>query len=198
MTFFPSGIPFSEGHIPYLAAYGEMFVNWNRLESSIRNMLATISREPALSTPLGALILTAELGGAGLENALNAFALTKFDGEMTSAIVHTTKAYAHLRGHRNYYAHSIMWVIKRDDGSYQGMASQISARGKLAENRDDISIEKINWLSNECFRLDMFVGQITTQYLSEFLGSEKRSLPQPPSMPPPIVKQTKQIHATPQ
>jgi hypothetical protein len=142
------------------------------------------------STPaaLKTNILTVELGSVGLEHALNSFAENLLDGEMAKAVRHVVSLFERLRGYRNYYGHGITFVLEKSDGPV-GPVRSISAKGKLIESRDMITIDQLNWLQQQCIKLYIFTTKVA---IALHPDEDEKGLPPLPSLPQRLEK--KAIH----
>ena len=170
--------------LEYSAALGETIVTWNRAEGAFRALLATLCGESA-----AAQIVTAELGGVGITNALNAIAVT-LDAPIKTAVESVAKYFDVLREYRNYYVHGIQ-AIGVADGAGVGRAFMASAKGELKYAEDTVTSNDLNALKTQAEELTQAIIAILDT-VSPREGSRAKS-PLPTSetlIPPDKLKKT--------
>ena len=169
--------------ISYYASLGVFLVTWNDVENSLRQLLiALCGASPQI------WILTAALGGPSLENALKSGATDIAPPKLKPFIEHCVEWFDRLREYRNYYVHSIHGVAPHFSGKVVGVASQTTAKTRLAIHQEFIFEERISELITWINSLNVFCSDIlfhvSAHPLTEFSnGTPFPPLPEMPKLP---------------
>jgi hypothetical protein len=164
----------------YYASLGTLLVAWNQAENSLRQILIAL----CVAGP-EIWILTAELGGTSLENALKSGATDIASLKLKPFISHCVEWFSRLREYRNYYVHSINDVHPHVNGKIAGVASQTTAKNRLAIHQEFILEERISELTAWISSLNDFCSDVlfhvSAHPLTEF--SDGRPFPLLPEIP---------------
>lgn len=130
----------------FLAAYGEVVMEWNQTEAGARRFLFDLIGGQDASS----YILLAHLGNVSLTDAISAYKEMRSPA-LVEHIDHYCAYFDRLREYRNYYVHGLM-LVSRDwsNGAekFCGEIEQITAKGRLAQTDDKVTVEDLNQLKN--------------------------------------------------
>jgi hypothetical protein len=172
---------------PFYAALGEMVVNWNQAESTLTMILVALCGANPKTW-----ILTAELGGVGLQNALLSASADLAPDHLKKHIDHAVEWYSRLREVRNYYVHGTQRVTVGDDGAF-GLIGQVSAKSVLMIHQESLSQKRVEDLTRQIKEFVEFASGVEFYVAAEPKtafsdGSPLPPLPQMPPLPSKMVK----------
>ena len=167
----------------FQSALGDLVINWNIVEASVRELLGCFASERPHSPPPGTDILTVELGTVGLGHALQSYANDLVQPPYDEFVLHAVEYFDRVRIYRNYYVHGIANVMSGNVAAPEpveviGQISYVTAKGQLAFHSDEVKISDLRRVTNWCRRLNGFLNLIRLTY---FHGAEHfPSLDKPP------------------
>lgn len=161
----------------FYAALGGLVVDWNFAESWLRTLLIDLAGRTEI-----AKILTLELGAIGIENALSALAKHTLDEAAAIRVKYIVSLYSILRGYRNYWIHSIVFVAGTENDT-QGFTYSASAKGKLQTHSQTVEAEHIDKIRLSCRYLGLFTRAVSLN-LSQRIDPKDQKIPALPDMQP--------------
>ena len=183
----------------FAAALGEAIVEWNCLEGSLRGALVDLmleKKEPVIFDILRIKIMTLELNNVGIEQALKSFAENILTDILSDKIKHAVLFFERLRAYRNYYVHGVTGIMGFTDAPskyHMGRIDNSTAKGKLVQYRDWVTVEQLYWFVEQCIVARNFVAEIRNHISMPpghpFLENlESWPLPDSPALPSPLEK----------
>lgn len=130
----------------FLAAFGEVIMEWNQAEARARRFLFELIGGHDASS----YILLAHLGNVSLTDAISAYKEIR-SPELVEHIGHYCTYFDRLREYRNYYVHGLMLVSpdwSTGVPNFCGEIEQITAKGRLAQTDDKVTAEDLKQLKN--------------------------------------------------
>ena len=148
------------GRGSFAEALGELVIAWNVAEMRVRDMLANFcSRENTYEGLMASLILTVELGGVGMSNALHAIAGDILEGDEADAVKHVAIGSDTLRAYRNYYVHGVVSTLT-DDAGEAGNIETVSAKGAYISHREVIEIAEVRRITEHLEALTVYTDGV--------------------------------------
>jgi hypothetical protein len=164
----------------FLAAFGEIVMEWNQTEARARRFLFDMIGDLGASS----YILLAHLGNVGLTDAISAYK-EMLSPDLSEHIDHYCAYFDRLREYRNYYVHGLMVISKEwSGGSHYGEVEQITAKGRFARTDDKLTIQDLNKFKHWMIELSTYGTVVRAEFNPR--TRPKHLIPLTPQRKPPL------------
>jgi len=193
MPYFPAE-PLKEEEWPYAARLGAAIIQWNATEQDIRQLLFVLAAEIDPKRFNQSWLMIIELGSRQLSQALQVYAEQTLEGEEAKGVEHVATWFDQLGGYRNYYVHGIVRI--RPVQPRTGLIESRSAKGKLLQFNDEISIEQLEWFIDQARQLRSYVQDLQLCLIdTRHYPGVAKPLPDRPPLPGTLLKRRASILA---
>jgi hypothetical protein len=166
----------------FLAKFGEVVMEWNQTEARARKFLF----EMIGAKDMSAYILLAHLGNVGITDAIKAYKEIQKPA-LSEHIEHYCLYFDRLREYRNYYVHGLMLISfdwSKGNPHAVGEIEQFTAKGRLAQTDDKVSIEDLKQLKDWMTELATYSHVVRAEFNPQ--TRPKGLIPLTPQRKPPL------------
>lgn len=191
--YLPSEAPEAQALV---TAYGRAMMAWNMTEMILGQLLEELISEEKGAGRATILALTSDLNGVALETAIASLAPHVCAEDRLPDILYILDLTSRIRGYRNYYAHSLSYVVVEKTRAVAPILKW-TAKPKIRQSRDQISKAQLDQFATWCAETSAFIKCVIEDWYPLSLDGKTPPPPERPSLPPRCTKTANYLQAQP-